>query len=786
METAGFMAPSAAVAQGSHSDGPRALFESMYHGSSSSSSYVGSGSAASTYEYPNNHLQPEFPNVDTVTMAAAILSLLGCLFVVSTYVLFPPLRRHHSTLVLSVALMGVAFYGTMIVQGCAAYGVRCQSAPVIQFSLLAYELYLFVLAFNFYYTTKYPFISTRWLGPVYHVAVWTLSAFTTYASSTEGVARVGSYGFCWYMFKAGSSTESLQFRAFFLPVCSGYCISIGWYLLATKRVRLGAGGLHIGSERTNLDTMRNFLFLSFGYWVIIGTPYLLRHEHFVTSNSGIEKALRFAGRFFLALKGTVNAILWARATNITEAYRLWRQGNWDDYLKVYEATWVLRRQILYFATTGIQRGTNISARSSPDEPIRDLPAPTQASWQGIYPWQLRFGVLQQTPSSNAFELQGVSDQKAIFRDFEPALFQEIRQLSGITPDSYVASFAGRTHERFSEGKSGSFLYYTGDQLFILKTCTYAEHRYILQILPQYMEHLRKNPNSYICRYVGCHELIIQHQSIYFIVLTNLLNNSKAQVDEFYDLKGSWVGRFRTRARKGAQRICKFCGHDFIVGMSKEVCDQNPHFRRGHAELVVGKDLNWSCRQLGLPADLVDQLGTQLYADTEFLERMNSMDYSLVIGLSRHSSGISPSGDLIRSMRLATSSMTTAASKARSSAGSQANTSSDPAYVQAGSPKVAAAKESFPTDARVVNMGIIDILTPWTLHKSVEHWVRVHLQCRDRHGISCTKPQEYADRFRRNVIDTVVYGNRSSLSDPAQATDSTDCIMVDFADTLPLV
>ncbi|KAG3114157.1 hypothetical protein PI124_g6698 [Phytophthora idaei] len=730
-------------------------------------------------------LETEFPGAVAISTVVNALSLMGFAFILTTYLLFPPVRKQHSSLLVWVALMGMLFHGTVLAQTSATYRTCCTTAPVVQLALLSHELYFFALAFNFYFTTKFPFRSSRWLNPIYHVVVWCTSVAVTIVAWQLGTGRVSSYGYCWYATEDDSGNNDGEFillEIFFIPVCAGYCVSIGCYILATKRVRLTMGGN--SKTRTNLDSMRSFLFWSFSLWMVVTIPYILRHRNVVTTNSDGEKALRFLGRLATAFLGTGSAILWTKSMGVLKTFKLWRQRNWDDYFKVYDASWVLRREILYFATKGIQLGAS-SANGIPENDsinpnVESIFSFTQRS--GIFPWQLRLGAISQAPSVLSFELDGAtSGQKAIFRDFEPEVFHEIRRMSGITRESYIQSFKGSTRERFSEGKSGSFLYYTGDQIFILKTCTPAEQKYLLYILPQYMAHLRRNPNSYLCRYVGCHELVMEHHSVLFIVLTNILNNPTVNIDELYDLKGAWVGRHRGDSPSGTQRVCKFCGHDFVVGMSEEVCSQNPNAGFGHAEFVVGKDLNWSCRRLGLPTDVAEQLGSQLYADTEFLQRMNSMDYSLVIGLSRHKSFSTSSGGgtvLSRSGGPPVKGKLFVGGNSSDEAGYLESLSPNGATLQ-GLSRPRGNMTTFSADACVVNMGIIDILTPWSFKKSLERWVRVRLQCRDAKGISCMKPIPYADRFRRNVIDTVIFGRRLGSKRRHPEKQQGESIMVDF-------
>ncbi|TDH70605.1 hypothetical protein CCR75_009471 [Bremia lactucae] len=729
-------------------------------------------------------LENEFIGVVAISTSVNVLSLLGFAFILITYLLFPPVRKQHSSLLVWVALMGMLFHCTVLAQISTTIGACCTTAPLIQLALLAHELYFFALAFHFYFTTKSPFRSSRWLNLIYHVVVWTISIVVTVVGWQLASGRVSSYGYCWYATEDDGDNngngEFILLEIFFIPVCAGYCVSIGCYILATKRIRLTMGT----KTRTNLDSMRSFLFCSFSLWIFVTIPFMLRHRNTVTLNSSWEKALRFVGRLAIAFLGTGSAILWMKSVSILRTFRLWRQQNWDDYFKVYDASWVLRREILYFATKGIQlgasnaKGTLENEHTNPN--VESIFSFTQRS--GIFPWQLRLGAVSQSPNVLSFDLDGTtSGQKAIFRDFEPEIFHEIRRMAGISRESYVQSFMGSTRERFSEGKSGSFLYYTGDQTFILKTCTPAEQKYLLYILPQYMAHLRRNPNSYLCRYVGCHELVTDHHSVLFIVLTNILNNPSVNIDELYDLKGAWVGRHRGDSPCGTQRVCKFCGHDFVVGMSEEACSQNPNVGFGHTEFVVGKDLNWSCRRLGLSTDVADQLGSQLYADTEFLQRINSMDYSLVIGLSRQKLfSTSSGGETVLSR--------SGGPLVKSNFVVGGSSSDEVGYMESISPYGASllgirpargTTLTFSADACVVNMGIIDILTPWSIKKSFERWVRVRLQCRDAKGISCMKPIPYADRFRRNVIDTVIFGRHLGSKRRQMNKQPGESIMVDF-------
>jgi 1-phosphatidylinositol-4-phosphate 5-kinase len=56
---------------------------------------------------------------------------------------------------------------------------------------------------------------------------------------------------------------------------------------------------------------------------------------------------------------------------------------------------------------------------------------------------------------------------------------------GIDSSAYAAELSGARRERFSEGKSGAFLYFSESGRFIVKTTTRAEAHALVQLLPAY-------------------------------------------------------------------------------------------------------------------------------------------------------------------------------------------------------------------------------------------------------------------------------------------------------------
>lgn len=59
----------------------------------------------------------------------------------------------------------------------------------------------------------------------------------------------------------------------------------------------------------------------------------------------------------------------------------------------------------------------------------------------------------------------------------------------------------------SQGKSGSFFYYTADGKYMLKTIRYKEYKFLREILKDYYNYIRSNPETLITRFYGLHKLL---------------------------------------------------------------------------------------------------------------------------------------------------------------------------------------------------------------------------------------------------------------------------------------
>lgn len=223
-----------------------------------------------------------------------------------------------------------------------------------------------------------------------------------------------------------------------------------------------------------------------------------------------------------------------------------------------------------------------------------------------------------------------------FVDYEPHLFARLRELSGITTLDYVQSLSKTSRERFSEGSSGAFLYFSSCERFIVKTVTAQENDVLLGMLHDYTAYMERHPHTLITKFFGAHRITMYGNTVYFCIMQNCMHSKgHASIHERYDLKGSWVNRHRVPLERGAKAECRYCGQKFKVGTKAakmSQCRARPN--SPHEPNTVLRDADWNYR-LRLHQETAQALGDMIVRDTEFLRRHGIMDYSLLLGIHRN-------------------------------------------------------------------------------------------------------------------------------------------------------
>ena len=191
----------------------------------------------------------------------------------------------------------------------------------------------------------------------------------------------------------------------------------------------------------------------------------------------------------------------------------------------------------------------------------------------------------------------------------PTVFAQLRQDIGISNANFRQSFAEQPLKDFTNsGKSGSLMYKTFDDLFILKTLREYEARLLIQILSGY--HLQLTQRQTIFnRYIGLYsirfQVAISTTEIFVVVMANAFTPS-LQINEIFDLKGSKIKR-KSLGYFSPDKLYKLKDMDFM--------DFYPYGIR-------------------IPTNVYHKLKLIVANDAKVLRKLNITDFSLILGI-RH-------------------------------------------------------------------------------------------------------------------------------------------------------
>ena len=607
---------------------------------------------------------------------------------------------------------------------------------------------------------------------------------------------------------------------FFFWIFSGFCIIIGIFILRRR--------LATSSETRRLVLRQNLWYvLALGLetfivilmWITqvglisIHQPEIQRSYFFTNVDFGL--AIVFA--VFHSLRGTVDLIVWKLAleigfSDIREFCKRMKDKNRNDIctraLKTpliasksghSQVNKALRRNAMYCINIGILDAVQLHLQyigkikrvgSVRDRFVADQMIKLDEENQE----QERAELYRENPAHSERSIRRLQFPATAtihsfsFVDLEPSIFSLLRTTFGITPKKYRESFKIRNAadidkegmlEKFTEGKSGSFFYFTRDFRYIIKTVTSAEESFLQKIAYKYYHHMQHNPSSLIARFYGLHKVKLAPEQRYItvIVMDNIFHNTEhLAMNERYDLKGSWVGR---RAIKGS--------------------------RERNAYKGTLKDLDLGNKKIWVGTENKQILIEQLREDAKFLASCDIMDYSMLLGVHNHTKfgerligqpeeqnitgiagedfidvsikarrgpppskyatngndiepRIEPRINPSRASRnaskritieeettLTTTMQPTGVPWFREDYGGLRSCSSlHPRCAEGERPPSTLVEGEAPV--ATYYFGIIDILQEYNMRKKVEHQWKTKVQCQDKYGLSAVNPKDYAQRF----------------------------------------
>ncbi len=193
------------------------------------------------------------------------------------------------------------------------------------------------------------------------------------------------------------------------------------------------------------------------------------------------------------------------------------------------------------------------------------------------------------------------------------IFSALMNIYGINPDTLRKHICeGELKEIINPSSSGSLLYLTSDSTYLIKTARDYDAKFIQQkFLHEYFQYIRQTPGTFLAKLFGVYGYIpyisqqrgitVDSFTLRFAIFSNIIPTN-IDIHEKYDLKGSSYKRdanFNERIKSSAT----FKDNDF-----REIHPQG----------------------LKIPKNIFYHLKETLTRDVEFLEKLNIMDYSLLL------------------------------------------------------------------------------------------------------------------------------------------------------------
>jgi 1-phosphatidylinositol-4-phosphate 5-kinase len=216
--------------------------------------------------------------------------------------------------------------------------------------------------------------------------------------------------------------------------------------------------------------------------------------------------------------------------------------------------------------------------------------------------------------------QFMLDDEHPFKEFAPDMFSELRQLEGITPQHYLSSLEKTEKEQLSEGASGAFMFFCGDMEFIVKTINHQEALVLHRSLRHYLAYLKQHPSSLLVRFLGSYSLGVYAQTFHFVVMRNIFE-PKIDINERYDLKGSWTNRSAAPSPPNKRVLCRHC-NDMFIPAEKMKCTKIVGLHEGN---VVLKDNDFRIK-ISLQTNEGEELLKIIKRDSDLLAALGVMDY----------------------------------------------------------------------------------------------------------------------------------------------------------------
>ncbi|CAH0490863.1 unnamed protein product [Peronospora farinosa] len=547
-----------------------------------------------------------------------------------------------------------------------------------QFFFLAGAFWYLMLTLDLLVALVNPWMGYSCKSWTYHTIVWSVSAVSALLLHQLKLFGLSSLNICWVKRTKDPAQVNMANWFFLFAAVGGICLlSLAVLLFASFRFVRRQLDVTYRAKRRNLIQYYRYLFIFAGHWVACGALYYAAYRQEFDGRMAKQFELAFALVFgsypaLLLIVWVLNTELYQNFSSENNLSRSERGAS--DLTNTEHFSAALRKDLMRYTTAGIR--CSIS-----ESPIDSLRSPLLSLTRD------RFGSLDRTAALSFLQMEEGGSaglyhekkrlattvyngeyryyEKLGFTDYAPKVFQNIREICGIDNEMYEQSFADTLLERASEGKSGMLFYFTSDRKYLVKTMTKKEHSFLLEVLPLYHQYILKQPNSLLCRFLGCHsmQLPVGWNKMFFVVMKNIFPDGP--VDERYDLKGIFhQSNFRyqegvptpvssdwSRSGREEERVAHTLEEDAtelseshsVESDLEHFTEKQPLLRRGSSRPLLRYDNDFVTRRASLRVNPTTRanLLAQVTSDCGFLQELGIMDYSCLLGIRNYNYHIEP-------------------------------------------------------------------------------------------------------------------------------------------------
>ncbi|ETP46071.1 hypothetical protein F442_07638 [Phytophthora nicotianae P10297] len=743
-------------------------------------------------------------------LLGSVGSLSMCGVIIISYLSTKWYRRHMHILLLNLALCEFCLAISFLLEPAwnrlgAGVGsdLSCRwLSTAREYLIMCSSAWTTCTALDLYYLMTNPFTSPRLNRHKYqgiaHVTALASAVIMCVSNSFGSPVAVGN--FCWvgadtqarsdhisYKQPSGSTTGIWVFIV--TPATISMVANLYVTLVSYGRLRRGVSATLRNRRvllREGFVTTVTLIAYSAVLWGVYGAYWL-------TPSATQARRLSRLFAFLLSYRGSVPFILWClykrpqhkkqKSSVVVDGTRSQKlssiedEEEEDDDAVRPQMNLALLDELVFYTTHGIAKAVRITSTLGQYPPSHSrVEQPDQHSEHG--PAQYSF-MVQPSPEDAALN-------ECRFTAFHPLEFQRIRRFYGIDDDAYLSSLRSCTTPKVSEGASGSFVYYSSDRSYVVKSLTRSESVFLHGILNDYTVYIEEqNGESFLTRFHGSYCLELYGRPTYFVVMENVFDVQQGiSIHQRYDIKGSWVDRNAQKPRRGAEATCRHCNLSFRCGETNT--RSNDRLRRNvcpnragapHEPNVVLKDMDLTMK-LRFGKNAGRKLLAQLMRDSDFLCTHGVMDYSLLLGVIEVSYLVNRHNILTRdgSVFLPPDSFTGKPGFPREQADSESTGNSE--RVKQSTQCLRAAEVVIGPGFYYI--GVIDMLQTWNWSKRLERFMKTVLFRKDPDGISAMPPKPYRDRFHRKLREIIHLGNNSSIVPSTAATvENADGCMEDI-------